>query len=631
MASTQLQQNILSETEIPDNTLEDLITATKPAAKRARANTNSTGSTSESQRKKSRKDVVPAETPDPDPIGSKAVKGKKRAKKIVEPREPLPERVKRVQTPGAPDQKTGRRTSAKLAADIQKHTELEKKIEILEAQKRTMLAQMEIDQEREQAEEDEASVNHITDMYDPEDDDEEFFNLDTEDASDNGAEKRKTARQKKATRGETRAAVESLKIKLKGMDVGSKGGVEHCHTVIQPRPRHLSGLVAGWSPPSQVKPGTEDRPKTHTLGGFTDDDVITDQPTETHSWSNQTVHIVSSSSESDESHHVTNSANTTRTPVPVNLELKVPQKMASRTLAKATPSPIKREESSSSTASSDALLTAALKIPQFIEEKWVTSFLPTLYHCILSNDDPFGNFLGGNALPTIRLVFKTVFPDSNYEVIFRGRVYEKAYERGMDLRARIARSAITVVTKHFAQDEFKDNPAAITKYVKWAVRDDGPMLFRVPAAQFPVAGTPSKAVDLFQSSFIVEVVKPVLKGLRGSKGYKLFSEPKAAFALAAAAVERAFLCFRSGKFKKPSKPFGNEAVGNSVQEYMENFKDFSQRRWTQLLDACKPDDDLDDEVIEVSAPVPIPTMSTLDGKRRKLYVASSPAPEIIDN
>ncbi|KAF8075753.1 hypothetical protein FPV67DRAFT_1469062 [Lyophyllum atratum] len=227
----------------------------------------------------------------------------------------------------------------------------------------------------------------------------------------------------------------------------------------------------------------------------------------------------------------------------------------------------------------------------------------------------------------IQSIVNIVFPTKpSYKVAYRSRLYEMAYERGTDLRARFASHAIKIVKRFgfFDQSEYKNNPDAVIRYVRWAIREDGPMLFRVPVPEFPPEeGTSnSKALDPFQSPFIIELITPIIKCLRGSVGHHMFGEPKAAFALAAAGLERAFLCFESGKFVKPTQTFGSEAVGDTVKEYMESLNNFTERRWKQVKAACGVEGEM--------KRTPPPGSLSLNGKRRTIYIASSPPPETVD-
>ncbi|GLB38139.1 hypothetical protein LshimejAT787_0500040 [Lyophyllum shimeji] len=566
------------------------------------------------------------EKPEEPLAGKQRPKKAQRGKKPAEPRDPLPERENRVQNPGFVDVKTGRRTSAKVLEEDRKRDALQQEVEKLKEEKRMMLAQMEINQENEEAEEERTSVKTISDVIrgaqDCEDEDDEYPGADdgTVATEDGGVKASKKARQKKPERGVTRNAVETMKAKIKETSNVNKDRVK--------RPKHLTGLIAGWSSSSsagrRVKAGPEipaAKPTTQ-LGGLTDDDIVSEPPgasAQKQQWANNLVFVVSDSESPTAEPSPSKAAaqrNSTKKSKPANIST-----------AQSTPVPIKREESASSqprsisSANSDALL-----LPRFVQADWIPRFIPTLYHCLLSSDNPFLNFQRGNAEKTIKLVLDTVIPGNTYEVEWEGKLCQMAYERACEMRSKFGRSAMKNIKDFFDGPEYKDKPEAISRYVQWAVRKDGPMLWRVPGPQeLPKdPGPEHKPVDIFQSPFIINIVTPTLRCLQASVGHHVFGEPKAAFALATAGLERAFLSFKTGVFCKPEGTFSDRNIGGLVSEYMRNCNSFSTRRWAQLKTACRAVTEAKQEETVVRG------FSSLEGSRGTLYIASSPPPEATD-
>ncbi|KAJ6608233.1 hypothetical protein B0H10DRAFT_1691441, partial [Mycena sp. CBHHK59/15] len=78
-------------------------------------------------------------------------------------RSPLPGRAKRVVNPGAPDMPRPKRTSAEVSKAITEKALIQLRIAELEAEKVQMLAQMEIDEDEEAAEEEAQSIRTIAD------------------------------------------------------------------------------------------------------------------------------------------------------------------------------------------------------------------------------------------------------------------------------------------------------------------------------------------------------------------------------------------------------------------------------------------------------------------------------------
>lgn len=79
-------------------------------------------------------------------------------KKTIPPRSPLPQRINRVIQPGKPAMPRPKRTSAEVAEAEAKKVELLARVEELERQKKIALAEMELDEEEEDVEEEQTAV-----------------------------------------------------------------------------------------------------------------------------------------------------------------------------------------------------------------------------------------------------------------------------------------------------------------------------------------------------------------------------------------------------------------------------------------------------------------------------------------
>ncbi|KAF8071620.1 hypothetical protein FPV67DRAFT_1447145 [Lyophyllum atratum] len=177
--------------------------------KRSRANTRSSETVDQPKTKRGRKNQLYPEDAVEDPDGDAVddpdtdfVENPQTVnqKKAVEARAPLPERVNRVQNPGLVDQKTGRRTSAQVIKEDKKRDALEQEIARLKAEKMELLAQMEINQQREEEEEKKMLVTNLAEARA---------------ALCGDSEVEPGERRKKPERGETRGAVEVLKVEMK--------------------------------------------------------------------------------------------------------------------------------------------------------------------------------------------------------------------------------------------------------------------------------------------------------------------------------------------------------------------------------------------------------------------------------
>jgi hypothetical protein len=64
--------------------------------------------------------------------------------------------------------------------------------------------------------------------------------------------------------------------------------------------------------------------------------------------------------------------------------------------------------------------------------------------------------------------------------------------------------------------------------------------------------------------------------------------------------------------------FSRELVGDMIDDYVANATIMSERRWAKLMDACGAPGPAED-------PLLIPSSSSMQQRRRTLYVPSSPA------
>lgn len=183
---------------------------------------------------------------------------KKKKKIQVPPRSPLPQRINHVIHPGKPAMPRPKRTSAEVAEAKAKKTDLLERLEELDKQRKIALAEMELDEEEEEIEEERTAVRYLQDAgreqvipSDAEDDGLESFPMDEDeplvfpDDSDEDEPldteddypkpesvknkpvpvsvlnikafitNQSTKKKKKAARGETREAVEAEKARLR--------------------------------------------------------------------------------------------------------------------------------------------------------------------------------------------------------------------------------------------------------------------------------------------------------------------------------------------------------------------------------------------------------------------------------
>lgn len=131
---------------------------------------------------KKRKVISPTALEDPRP----------EAKKAIPQRSPLPKRINRVVQPAKPAMPRPKRTSAEVAATKAKKAELLQRLDELDKERKIALAEMDLDEEAEDAEEERTSVRHLKDLSNtesqepptpPNDDVVEEFPMDDDDPS----------------------------------------------------------------------------------------------------------------------------------------------------------------------------------------------------------------------------------------------------------------------------------------------------------------------------------------------------------------------------------------------------------------------------------------------------------------
>ena len=91
-----------------------------------------------------------------------------KTKKTVPPQSPLPQHINCVIHPGKPAMPHPKRTSAKVAEAKAKKAELLVRLEELEKQKKVALAEMELNKEEEDMEEEQTAVRHLNDLQNAE-------------------------------------------------------------------------------------------------------------------------------------------------------------------------------------------------------------------------------------------------------------------------------------------------------------------------------------------------------------------------------------------------------------------------------------------------------------------------------
>ncbi|KAH9979672.1 hypothetical protein BJV74DRAFT_780142, partial [Russula compacta] len=451
--------------------------------------------------------------------------------------------------PGIIGKKPTRRTSAQVAADKKQADELKWSLEELAKRKVEILAEIEVQQQINDEEEERQVIRTLADMEHLEKA-EEFGNdgRDTEIESgdskvdeDSGSKEvaktqvptQKVGRKKKPGKGETRAAVDVAKAEMKGkkrnVSKESKG------TVIP------SGLVTNWKqktatrkPAKAIAPAST--PVEQTIGGLDNEDADTIWP------------VFALSGKSCSKDH-TNNMSTVMTP-----RYAKPKPIIHRMAATASTSAgsskgkalaklakVKYEPLVVKAESIPLLLTTGTldDLPNWAKASWSTSFLPTLYAHLSVACKPFQPYAkGSNLLVTIQEITDIVYLGSGYRVGLTDKIYTMAWDCLNKKHSYFGTKAIKVVKEFFKGDKYASNQKAITKYMQWATRDNGPGIFGNPAPIDSDAkwGHPEYIVRqrYLQSKFIIDLVLPFLKWCENSS--KNYGRPVGALAMAAAGM-----------------------------------------------------------------------------------------------
>ncbi|KAH9979671.1 hypothetical protein BJV74DRAFT_888022 [Russula compacta] len=461
--------------------------------------------------------------------------------------------------PGIIGKKPTRRTSAQVAADKKQADELKWSLEELAKRKVEILAEIEVQQQINDEEEERQVIRTLADMEHLEKA-EEFGNdgRDTEIESgdskvdeDSGSKEvaktqvptQKVGRKKKPGKGETRAAVDVAKAEMKGkkrkslVDLGEVNVSKESKGTVIP-----SGLVTNWKqktatrkPAKAIAPAST--PVEQTIGGLDNEDADTIWPF---------INIVSSSkSDSDDTKiRDTKKTKTEAKPKPIIHRMAATASTSagsSKGKALAKLAKVKYEPLVVKAESIPLLLTTGTldDLPNWAKASWSTSFLPTLYAHLSVACKPFQPYAkGSNLLVTIQEITDIVYLGSGYRVGLTDKIYTMAWDCLNKKHSYFGTKAIKVVKEFFKGDKYASNQKAITKYMQWATRDNGPGIFGNPAPIDSDAkwGHPEyiKGKDIFKSKFIIDLVLPFFKWCENSS--KNYGRPVGALAMAAAGM-----------------------------------------------------------------------------------------------
>ncbi|KDQ50019.1 hypothetical protein JAAARDRAFT_200351 [Jaapia argillacea MUCL 33604] len=200
-------------------------------------------------------------------------------------------------------------------------------------------------------------------------------------------------------------------------------------------------------------------------------------------------------------------------------------------------------------------------------------------------------------IAVVKLIQKIVdmcWPESGYVVTWGCPILMAAKDRIYDRHSQIGKIAITLVQDFFAAEEYRVKPAAeIAAYAKYAVAG-GLALYGIPAPQGvnPESEGYTLPEDLYYSTFIIQSLASFLKITWGSLAdpvehnpdgtLKPRHNPVGALAMIAAAVERVFETFFTGKYVPPAHKFSQLWTSGMVTDHLVNTWRLTPRRWKEI-------------------------------------------------
>ncbi|KAH9043628.1 hypothetical protein EDB85DRAFT_1885230 [Lactarius pseudohatsudake] len=509
-----------------------------------------------------------------------------------------------------------KRTSAEVAAALAEKARLLRRVEELDKEKKLALAELDLDEEAQDASK-EPQAKTLDDALEVSPVDEEESQGEDDEpprSEDQGSEpetmpQKVKKRKKKPAKGETRKAVEDMKMDLRREQeetlTGKRPGVNHeaelpCKRLketiqVSVQVTKPSGLLNNWQSQAVSGGGKTIREtpsprddavlSDNALGGLANEDAGSKQLSlkmskgQDVTRNNEIIRIADSNSEVE-----TSNASKKSSCAPTS-RLETPKRM------------VKSESSFDNGTFRDN----KDKVPSFILSDWKR---------------PFHDFSKGSGLvQTVQKVIDVIYPDHSYVVTVQSKLYMNAYNWLVEKRSDFGVHALQVANKFFKQVEYMNNTHAVSEYAMWATGEDGPGLWGVPS-RWGVSSHDEdyvKAKGIFESQYMIDILttamkKPMQNSLLVNCG---LGYPKGAVALAAVGIERAFSAFCSGQ-KVRASPFSQDNHGEIVAEYIHTLNALSERHWKSMLTVygLKGEGQVE--------------MHSLESARHTLYIPSSP-------
>ncbi|KAH9010261.1 hypothetical protein EDB84DRAFT_1570674 [Lactarius hengduanensis] len=418
-------------------------------------------------------------------------------------------------------------TSMEVAAALAEKAKLLRRVEELDKEKKLALAELDLDEEAQDAVEERIAVQHLIDLPDSESEEPQAKTL------DNALEVRPVDEEGSQDEDDEPPRSE---------DQGSEPETM------------LSRAVSRGGQTTRETPSPCDDAvlSDNDLGGFADEDADSKRP----------------SSKMSKGRDVTRKN---------EVETSNASKKSSRAPTSRLETP-KRMVKSESSFNNGTFGDDKDKVPSFILSDWTTRFLPTLYHILFCSEKPFHDFSKGSGLvQTVQKVIDVVYPDHSYVVTVQSKLYSNAYDRLVEKRSDFGVHALQVADKFFKQLEYMNDTRTVSEYAIWATGKDGPALWGVPSPRGVSSHDEDyvKAKGIFESRYMIDILATVIKKPMQTPYFSTADSdiPR---------IERAFSAFRSGQ-KVRVGPFSRDNHGEIVAEYMHTLNSLSECRWKSML------------------------------------------------
>ncbi|KAJ7689174.1 hypothetical protein B0H17DRAFT_1202529 [Mycena rosella] len=271
-------------------------------------------------------------------------------------------------------------------------------------------------------------------------------------------------------------------------------------------------------------------------------------------------------------------------------------------------------------------------LPDFAYDKWTSVIMPGLHRALNTSDAPWDvGFQNDLTLQMVQKVIHAACPNFNYTakwgdpVIARASALDRqnghrsTSARLCERRSKTGAKGVDVLSQYITDNgRLFPTADAVKIYVRYALNKRGPALFKYPTPVNRIGVTDKKdlryvkAKGLFESDFVIAVFAPLLK----VGGTEL---PYGAVALAAAAVEHAFVKYRSGHYEGTST-FAKNSAGTAIDGYMVATHKLSTNAWERILRACN---ERSAQAVDASSDAEDGDLS-LNSLREDLYEGSSP-------